>query len=147
MNMLTRRDTNRLPSIASWFENAFSSPFFTREMPISVLEEGTLPVDLSEDEKSVIVRASVPGFKKEDVEVEVEDGIVTINAKHTEEHEEKDERFYRKERSVSSLSRRVALPTAVIEKDARAELKDGVLIVRVPKTVKAQPKRIEIREG
>ena len=147
MNMLTRRDSNRLPSIASWFENAFSSPFFARELPLAIVEEGTLPVDLSEDEKFVIVRASVPGFRKEDVEVEVEDGVMTINAKHAEEREERGERFYRQERSMSSLSRRIALPTAVNEKEAHAELKEGVLTVRAPKLMKAQPKRLEIREG
>lgn len=147
MSLLTRRDPNRYPTLSSWFENAFNEPFFTRSFPIAAIEEGTLALDLSEDDKAVIVRASLPGFKKEDLDIEVHDGVLSINAKHNEEKEEKTERFYRKERTMNSMSRRVALPAAVLDKEAVADLKDGVLTLRLPKTIKSQPQRIPIRQG
>lgn len=145
MSMLIRRFPVASPTLASFIESAFSDPFFAREWPGTGTDEGTLPIDLSEDDASVIVRASLPGFRKEDVEIEVEDGVLSINAKHEEQHEEKKERFYRQERRITSMSRRIALPTAVVHKDTQAELKDGVLTLRLPKVQKPQPQRIQIR--
>jgi HSP20 family protein len=141
MNILTRR--NGVDPLDRVFQSFFSEPIFT-EMAPRGLEEGTLPLDISEDEKSVIVRASVPGFAKEDVDVEVHEGVLTIKAQHTEEHEEKTEKFYRKERRVGSMSRRVKLPNIVDGGETAAELKDGVLTVRVPKTKAAQPTKVKI---
>lgn len=123
----------------------FADPFFPHALTHASVDEGTLAVDLSEDDRTVFVRASVPGFKKEDVDIAVEGGVLTLNARHNEEKEEKTERFYRKERSMTSMSRRIALPTAVLEKDAQAELKDGVLTVRIPKMQKSQPQRVQIK--
>src|SRR5690606_5637704 len=111
----------------------------------ALAEEGTLPVDVSEDEQNVVVRASLPGFKKEDVNIEVHEGVVSINAHQEEEKEEKGERFYRRERSYGSVSRRIALPSPVQEDQAQAELKDGVLLVRIPKSEEASPRRVQIK--
>jgi HSP20 family protein len=122
-------------------EHFFAEPTLARA---GGLEEGTLALDLSENETHVIVRASLPGFTREDIDVEVHDGVLTIKATHREESEESKERFYRRERRVSSLSRRVALPSLVREKDAAAELKDGVLTLRLPKTEQATPRKIRI---
>ncbi len=111
----------------------------------ALAEDGTLPVDVSEDNQNVMVRASLPGFKKEDVNIEVHDGIVSINAHQEHEEEETGERFYRRERSYGSVSRRVALPCAVKEGEAEAKLKDGVLMIRIPKSDEASPRRVQIR--
>ena len=108
------------------------------------LDEGTLALDISENDQEVIVRASLPGFTKDQVEIEAHDGVLTIKAEKTEETETKDERFYRKERRIGSVSRRIALPSVVKEADAHAELENGELILRLPKEAKAQPKRIAI---
>lgn len=110
----------------------------------AAFEEGTLPIDISEDDKNVLVRASLPGFGKEDVSVEVNEGVLSIKAEHAEEEEEKSETFYRRERRVGSLSRRVALPSDVIEDQIGAELKDGVLTLRMPKNPKPSPKKVKI---
>ena len=108
------------------------------------VNEGTLALDVSENDANVIVRASLPGFSKEDVEIEIHDGVLTINATHTEESEETDERFYRKERRVGSVHRRLALPSQVLEDTAEANLADGVLTLRLPKTQKAQARKVTI---
>ena len=90
MMNLIRRDPFENTGLARVFGQLASEPFFSGE-----LDEGTLPLDISEDEKNVIVRASVPGFKPGDIDVEVHGGILTIKATHNEEKEEKQERFYR----------------------------------------------------
>lgn len=120
-----------------------ADPFFVDTPGV---EETFLPVDIMETDKAVKVIASVPGFKASEVFVEVKDQVLTINAEKKEDVEEKGEaeRWFRKERKVTSLSRRVTLPTAVVEAEAKAELKEGVLTLTLPKSLKALPKRIPI---
>ncbi|MDX2131204.1 MAG: Hsp20/alpha crystallin family protein [Planctomycetota bacterium] len=143
MAFLIRRD-HRDPSPLGAFERLFNDPFFSELPALARMDEGTLPLDVSENDTHVIVRASLPGFAKDKIDIEVHDGVLAINAHHEEEREEKGERFYRKERRSGSLSRRVALPSTVLEKDAQAEFNDGVLTLRLPKVQKEQPKKIRI---
>lgn len=133
------------PSFSS-IDRVLSSLFGSEPMlaSISQIEEGTLALDVSEDEHNIIVRASLPGFRKEDVHVEVSDGVLTISATRNEEKVEKSERFYRKERTMGSVSRRIALPTAVEEAATQAKLNEGVLELKLPKTTKAMPRKITI---
>lgn len=111
------------------------------------LEEGTLPVDLSRADGKIKVRASLPGFKAEDIDVQVHEGVLSIKAEHDEEHESGDERFYRRERVIGSVSRRIALPGFVRDADIEAQLEDGVLTLTLPLPEQAQPKQIEIQTG
>ena len=140
MMSLIRRDPFENATISRLFGQLAHEPFFSGE-----LDEGTLPLDISEDEKNVIVRASVPGFKPADIDVEVHAGILTIKATHTDEKEEKNERFFRRERRFASMSRRVALPSTVEDNKTNAELKDGVLTLSIPKSEKALPRKVQIK--
>lgn len=149
MTNLTRRDPFEAPAFGRLLNQFFNEPFFADAPRVAAglqrgLEEGTLPLDVSEDERHVIVRASLPGFRKEDVDVEVHDGVLTIKAQHKEEKEEKRENFYRRERVMGSLSRRVALPSTVAEGDTQGELKDGVLTLRIPKVQQPAPRKVKI---
>lgn len=109
------------------------------------LEEGTLPLDISETDAEVVVRASVPGFTRDQIDIEVHDDVLTIKAARAEETEDKGERYYRRERRFGSVSRRVALPSIVHDTDAKAELKNGELILHLPKEAKAKPRKIAIK--
>ena len=111
------------------------------------LEEGTLAVDISEVDGALKVEASLPGFQKEDVDVQVHEGVLSIKAEHDEEHATKGERFYRRERTFGSMSRRIALPGIVHDSKVDAELSDGILTLTLPLPEKAQPKQIEIRSS
>lgn len=143
-NLIRRGVAPVVPSIDRLFGAMLADPFFASMEPAGV-DEGTLAIDVSEDDAHVIVRASLPGFTKEQVHVEVHDGVLSIKAEKSEEQEESTERFYRRERRVGSVSRRVALPGIVEDGRAEAELKDGVLTLRLAKPEKASPKRIQIR--
>jgi HSP20 family protein len=127
-------------------ERVFDDPFFRTEVPARLLnDEGSLALDVFEKDGNLVVQASVPGFKKEDIDVRVEDGVLAIRAQRSEEHEERDEKFYRRERSWGSMSRRIALPGIVKDAPVEAELKNGVLSLRIALPQKAEPKQIEIK--
>src|SRR5437762_14188251 len=84
MNLMRRE--SELPTRGIFNQLMNWEPFFNGA-EFSGLDEGTLPLDISEDDKNVIVRASVPGFAKEDIELEVTNGVLTIKATHNEEKE------------------------------------------------------------
>ena len=125
------------------FDDSFFRDSFFRT-PGRLMDEGTLPVDISETEGALVVRASLPGFQKEDIEVNVNDGVLSIKGQHSEAHEVQGEHFYRRERTFGSVSRRIALPGIVADADVHAELKSGVLTLRIPLPEKAKPKQVEI---
>ncbi len=143
MRTLIRRTPVEVPQFSSLLSHVLSDPFFGGLASVAD-DEGTLAVDVSEDDQSVFVRASLPGFAKEDVSIEVHDSVLSIKAEHSEEKEEKNEKFYRRERRFGSMSRSIALPSPVREGEASAELKDGVLTVRIPRVAEKTPKRISI---
>lgn len=140
MRTLIRRTPIEVPEFASLLNHVFSEPFMAGVSS----DAATLAVDVSEDDTNVYVRASLPGFAKEDVSIEVHDSVLSIKAEHNEETEEKGEKFYRRERRFGSLSRSIALPSPVREGEASAELKDGVLTVRIPRVAEKSPKKIAI---
>lgn len=142
MKLLAKRDPFVVTPFNRLFDDFFSEPFMGLQ---SAFEEGTLALDISEDDHDVIVRASLPGFARDEIEVEIHDGMLSIKAEQTVETESKDERFYRRERRVGSVNRRVALPSLVSDENVKAELRDGVLTLRLPKTHKDEPKKIKIK--
>lgn len=91
-------------------------------------------VDISETDEEYLIRASLPGVKKEDAAVTVADGMLTLSGERAQQLEQKDEKFHKVESFYGSFSRSFALPDAVNEAAIRADSKDGVLTVHVPKT-------------
>jgi HSP20 family protein len=142
MNTIMRMP--RLSPINGVFERFLSEPFFADVPVIRGTDDDAFPLDVSEDATHVIVRSTLPGFGKENIEVSVQEGVVTINAKQEEQREDGNERYYRRERRVGSVSRRIALPTPVVEKEAHAEYRDGVLTLRLPKVKPVEPQRVRI---
>lgn len=142
---IVRRDPFELGGLRQMMERMFEEPFFRLPAATAGWDEGTLPVDVSESEGKLVVRASLPGFKKEDIDVQVNDGVLSIKAEHNEETETRNEKFYRRERRYGSVSRRIALPGIVHDAPVSAQLKDGVLTLSIEVPEKARPKQIEIQ--
>lgn len=141
MSQLMRRDPVFGP-MERLLGSMLREPVFAE---LGTIDEGTLALDVSDDGENIVVQASLPGYKRDDVSIEVNDGVLTISARQSETREESGERFYRRERRFGSVSRRVALPTAVDQDQAVAELLDGVLTLRLPKAASARPRRIEVK--
>lgn len=96
-----------------------------------------ISVDVAEDDEAVTVTADLPGYERADVEVSVQDRMLTIAAEHAEteesESDEADVQYHRRERRRRSLSRRVRLPAEVRKEEASATYQNGVLTVELPK--------------
>ena len=97
-------------------------------------------VDISETGEEYLIRAALPAVKKEDIKVDVADGMLTVSGERRKKEEEKGEKFHKVETWYGSFSRSFALPDAVDEAAIRAESKDGVLTIHVPK-IKVETKK------
>ncbi|MBI5384087.1 MAG: Hsp20/alpha crystallin family protein [Verrucomicrobia bacterium] len=123
------------------------------ETPLAEFTRGTqqflggwLPaVDLYEDKDSVVVKAELPGMKKEDIEISLHDGVLTLAGERKQEQKFKDAELYRTERFLGRFQRTLSLPSPVESDKVSATYKDGILTVTLPKTEEAKPKQIEVR--
>lgn len=103
------------------------------------------PIDLSENDNSVKVRMDIPGIKPEEIDVQINNSVLTVSGQREEEKEEKGQTFHRVERRSGSFSRSVTLPTAVAEDKVDAQYKDGVLTITMPKTEDAKSGKIKVK--
>jgi HSP20 family protein len=102
-------------------------------------------VDISETEGEYLIKAELPEVRKEDVKVTVENGVLTLQGERRQEKEEKGKRFHRVERSYGSFVRSFSLPESVDDGAVKAEYKDGVLNLHLPKSEKVKPKAIDVK--
>jgi len=110
-------------------------------------EEVEMPypdVDIFESNSDVVLKAELPGIRKEDLEVDVTDDTITISGEKKAEEKVERKDFYRHERSFGSFTRTFALPAGVESAKAKAAFKEGVLEVKVPKKEEAKKKKIPI---
>jgi HSP20 family protein len=103
--------------------------------------------DISETEKEYVIRAELPAVKKEDVQVTLDEGTITIKGERKQQTEDKNEKFHRVESFYGSFERSFSLPDNVNSDAVRCESKDGILTVHIPKTetLKQKPKQITVQ--
>ena len=117
------------------------------EKEMLTVTEWSPSVDISEDDKEFLVKAELPDVKREDIKVNVENGVLTTTGERKFETEEKGKKYHRIERSYGSFTRSFTLPEAVKADKVAAEFKDGLLHVRLPKDESAKPKNIAVNVG
>jgi HSP20 family protein len=101
-------------------------------------------VDVWETDSELVLSFDLPGIPEDKITVELDDNVLTVSGERERSQEHSGDRFYRFERRFGSFARSVTLPTGVQEDQIKADYKDGVLEVRVPKPEEAKPKRIQI---
>jgi len=104
------------------------------------------PIDISEDEESIKIEAELPGMSKDDVEITVDRGVLTLRGEKEHEEETEGRDYRRVERSYGRFERSVRLPNYADAQNADATFSDGVLHVQVPKKETAQARRLEVKE-
>ena len=108
--------------------------------------EATGPaIEISEDKNDVLVKAELPGMKKEDLEINVEERLLTIRGEKKKEEERKGEGYFYSERSYGAFERCIEIPRDVQSDKVHASFKDGMLEVRLPKTEEAKRKEVKIK--
>ena len=151
MNTLIR--TVRSPLPRRWndeFDNMFEGFFRPlRWADEEAASDSLVPrIDVIERENDYVVRTEIPGARKDDIEVAVENGVLTISAETKSETEQKEgERVIRQERRYGRYLRSLRLDKTVDEKKVNASYKDGVLELTLPKAEEVKPKRITVNVG
>jgi HSP20 family protein len=124
-----------------------SAPARTNGKETMIVADWAPSVDVSETEGEYQIKAEIPDVKKEDVKVTLEDGVLTIQGERKQEKEVKGKRYHRVERSYGRFARSFTLPDVIDEEKVKAEFKDGILNLALPKSEKAKPKAIEVTVG
>jgi HSP20 family protein len=130
--------------------NRLFNTFFDSSAPANGPSLGRrwLPaMDLVEDGGEYVLKADLPGLSEEDVNIEVEDNVLTISGERKSEHEERKDGYYRVERASGSFSRSLTLPEGVDPESVRASFERGVLEVRIPKPEQRKPRKVTISAG
>jgi HSP20 family protein len=130
-----------LRQVTSELDRVFEQPFKTafRWPAAADLAAWAPQVDVFQRDGQLVTKVDLPGLKKEDIKVEIADGYLVVSGERKDEAEDKQENFYRCERSYGSFYRAVPLPDGVKADEVKATFEDGVLQVRVPLAVAAKP--------
>ena len=102
------------------------------------------PVDISEEEDRIVLRAELPGVSKDDIDINVENGTITLRGEKKQQKKVDSESAYRMERFYGSFSRSFVLPTTIDPENIKASFSDGVLEVVLPKADEAKPRKIRV---
>ena len=101
-------------------------------------------VDITETDAAYLIKGEIPGVNKEDIKINIENGMLTMSGERKHEQEEKNKKFHRIERSYGSFMRSFRLPDNVDEAAVKAEFKDGMLNVTLPKSAQAKAKTTNV---
>jgi HSP20 family protein len=104
-------------------------------------------LDISERKDAYLVTVELPGLKPEDLDITMEDGLLTIQGERQFIQESSEQQFHRVERRYGAFRRSITLPAHVMAEGIQASFEDGVLQILVPKAEEAKPKRIQVRPG
>ena len=104
-------------------------------------------LDISERKDAYLVTVELPGVEADDLEITLEDGLLTIQGERYFAHDSSEQQFHRVERRYGAFRRAITLPAQVMAEGIQATVEDGVLQILVPKTEEATPKRIKVRPG
>ena len=142
---LERRSDHRYFDNYGYLFNGFFDAPTTKP---SVNSSRSPAMDISETDMAYLVRAEMPGIRKEDLDVTVDDGYLLIEAGQVDQKDESDNvQVIRQERRVGKFSRSVRLSSDIDAKDISAEYRDGVLQVKLPKAKEARARKVEVQVG
>lgn len=143
--MLAARN-NRNRELERFFTNPFEA--LGRWEPFDYASRKNLPdfpVDVHQEGDNTVIEAELPGVKKDDLNISIEDNVLTISAENKQEHEEKQNNYYLKERFQGQVSRSFRLPEEADTDNVDANLQNGVLTLRIPTRENAKPRKIEVK--
>jgi HSP20 family protein len=145
MTMQKWEPIREMMTLRNAMDRLFNDSFVHPAHWISLEGEGTIPLDVYQTGNDVVVKASMPGFKPEEVDIEITGDILTIKGEHKEEKEVKEKNYLRRELNYGSFSRAVTIPVEVKNEKAEATFENGVLTLTLPKAEAVKPKQIKVK--
>lgn len=133
---------DQMLSLRNELDRLFENPFAELARASSMLSGWAPAIDFYEDKDNFVVKAEVPGMKKEDIEISLQEGILTLSGERT--REAKCDGDCRSERFFGKFVRSVALPKTVVAEKTTASYKDGILTVTLPKAEEVKPRQIQV---
>ena len=122
------------------FDDAFTRPLSLRDGGWSAPA-----VDMYQTDDEVVVQAALPGFKAEEVQINVTGDLLTIRGERKFEEEQKEKSWHMREHRWCSFERSITLPTAVVSDQAEAAFENGILTIKLPKAEEVKPKTITVK--
>jgi HSP20 family protein len=134
----------RLNDLREEIDRLFEAPLAEFARTSHLLSGWTPALDMHEDKDNIYVRAELPGMKKEDIELSLHDGSLSLSGERKSEGNYQDAEVYRAERFFGRFQRTVTLPTPVTAEKVKAQYQDGILSITLPKAEEAKPKHIDV---
>jgi HSP20 family protein len=125
-------------------DRLFESPLTEWARNSNLLSGWNPALDLYEDKDNLYVKVELPGMKREDIDVSLHEGSLSISGERKGEEKHEDAEVYRAERFFGRFQRMVTVPTSVAVDKVKAQYKDGILTITMPKTEEAKPKHIDV---
>lgn len=144
MELMKWKPTNELRNFNRLLTHFFDEPFLPAEKEESLARSWAPKVDIYDTKNAFVINAELPGVNKNDIKVDVEGRVLTLRGERKTKTEEKDNSYYRREIFFGNFERSFTLPEAVDPGSIKAEFKDGVLHLEVPKPEERKPRQIEI---
>ena len=144
MANIVRREPNEFLSLRDAMDRLFDESFLRPFGDGGFFAAGAPAVDVAETKDTIVVTATVPGFKSEDIKITLTGDVLQLTGEAKEESEQKDAQYHIRERRMGSFSRSIVMPTPVISDQAHAEFENGVLKLTLPKAEEARPKAIKV---
>ena len=144
MELMKWNPTNELRTFNRMLTHFFDEPFFPFERGEIAERSWTPRVDIYDTKDAFMIKAELPGIDKNDIKVDVDGRLLTLRGERKTETEDKQDTYYRREIFTGAFERTFTLPEPVDPALIKAEFKDGVLHLEVPKPEERKPKQIEI---
>ena len=142
---VSRKNSSDLSKLHRDMDDLFGS--FFGGWPSMFSDKGLWPaIDVAESENEITLNAEVPGCKAEDIDISMQGNTLVISGEKKQKQEEKEKGYYHVERSYGSFRREFSLPSEIDASKIDASYKDGILTVKVPKSEKAKPLKIKVKE-
>ena len=145
MNLVRWNPWREMSTLQHRINHLFNEPFFRGgdddELCMGIWHPA---VDMFDDDDKIVIKAELPGMDKKDISVDIEDRVLTLSGERNYDNEVKEENYYRRERTTGKFKRAFNLPADVDADQIKADFKDGVLNVEIPKPEARKPKQITV---
>ena len=146
MSLVRWNPWREMSTLQHRINHLLNEPFFRSDSENDELRMGSWypAVDMFDDGDTIVIKAELPGMDKKDISVDIEDRVLTLSGERSYDNEVKEENYYRRERASGTFKRAFNLPADVDSDKIKADFKDGVLKVEIPKPEEKKPKQITV---